>query len=80
MLLKSGEAISEMPISYFSRSIHALLVALAPGSRPCFLSALAVTLLASAVLRADDWPEIRGKGRLGIWNETGIVDKFPSPA
>jgi outer membrane protein assembly factor BamB len=77
MLLKSGEAISEMPISYFSRSIHALLVALAPGSRPCFLSALAVTLLASAVLRADDWPEIRGKGRLGIWNETGIVDKFP---
>jgi outer membrane protein assembly factor BamB len=29
------------------------------------------------VMRADDWPEIRGKGRLGVWNETGIVDKFP---
>jgi outer membrane protein assembly factor BamB len=28
-------------------------------------------------LRADDWPEIRGKGRLGLWNETGILDKFP---
>ncbi|PYR53368.1 MAG: pyrrolo-quinoline quinone, partial [Acidobacteria bacterium] len=30
-----------------------------------------------AVSRADDWPEIRGKGRLGEWNETGILDKFP---
>src|SRR5438034_5636917 len=30
-----------------------------------------------AVSRADDWPEIRGKGRLGVWNETGILDKFP---
>jgi outer membrane protein assembly factor BamB len=26
---------------------------------------------------ADDWPEWRGKGRLGVWNETGIVDKLP---
>jgi outer membrane protein assembly factor BamB len=28
-------------------------------------------------LRADDWPEWRGKGRLGLWTETGIVDVFP---
>jgi outer membrane protein assembly factor BamB len=28
-------------------------------------------------VRADDWPEIRGKGRLGVWNETGILEKFP---
>ena len=32
---------------------------------------------AAVLMRADDWPEIRGKGRLGVWNENGIVDKFP---
>lgn len=26
---------------------------------------------------AADWPEWRGQGRSGIWNESGIVDKFP---
>ena len=28
-------------------------------------------------LHADDWPEWRGKGRRGVWTETGIIDKFP---
>ena len=28
-------------------------------------------------LRAEDWPEYRGRGRLGVWNETGILEKFP---
>src|SRR5262245_65920853 len=28
-------------------------------------------------LSAEDWPEWRGKGRLGVWNETGILEKFP---
>jgi outer membrane protein assembly factor BamB len=37
------------------------------------IAALAVT----ATIHADDWPEIRGKGRLGVWNETGILEKFP---
>jgi outer membrane protein assembly factor BamB len=32
----------------------------------------------STVMLADDWPEHRGKGRLGVWNETGIVEKFPA--
>jgi outer membrane protein assembly factor BamB len=36
-----------------------------------------VVALATATLVADDWPEIRGKGRLGVWTETGIVDRFP---
>jgi outer membrane protein assembly factor BamB len=36
-----------------------------------------VTLFAGAGVQADDWPEFRGKGRLGVWNETGIVDTFP---
>ena len=26
---------------------------------------------------AEDWPEWRGKGRLGVWNETGVLDTFP---
>ena len=29
------------------------------------------------VLHAEDWPEWRGRGRLGVWNETGILDRFP---
>jgi outer membrane protein assembly factor BamB len=27
---------------------------------------------------AEDWPEWRGKGRLGVWNESGILDNFPT--
>jgi outer membrane protein assembly factor BamB len=39
-----------------------------------------VPLLVCAVtaIRAEDWPEWRGKGRLGVWNETGIVETFPA--
>ena len=33
---------------------------------------------AAASVRAEDWPEWRGKGRGGVWNETGIVEKFPA--
>src|ERR1700686_5262143 len=64
----------------------------APGSTmrhlmlaPCRAGSPVVTSVISTVLllviavhiRAEDWPEWRGKGRLGVWNETGIVDKFP---
>jgi outer membrane protein assembly factor BamB len=31
-------------------------------------------------LRADDWPQWRGPNRDGVWNETGLLDKFPGPA
>jgi outer membrane protein assembly factor BamB len=34
-------------------------------------------LVIVAAAPAEDWPEWRGKGRLGVWNETGIVDKLP---
>ena len=27
---------------------------------------------------AEDWPEWRGAGRRGNWNETGILDSFPT--
>jgi outer membrane protein assembly factor BamB len=40
---------------------------------------LSAALLVSGVaLDAEDWPEFRGKGRLGIWTETGIIEKFPA--
>jgi outer membrane protein assembly factor BamB len=38
---------------------------------------LVLILAAPIVLHAEDWPEIRGKGRLGVWNETGVLEKFP---
>lgn len=40
---------------------------------------LAVLLaLAGAHVHANDWPEWRGKGRLGLWDEAGIVDRLPA--
>ena len=38
-----------------------------------FASALARTV----ALHAEDWPRYRGKGDLGVWNETGIVETLP---
>ena len=37
----------------------------------------ALAALATASLSAEDWPEWRGAGRLGVWTETGIVDDLP---
>jgi outer membrane protein assembly factor BamB len=43
------------------------------------LAACAFTMMiVGAALQAEDWPEWRGKGRVGVWNETGIIDKFPA--
>jgi outer membrane protein assembly factor BamB len=42
------------------------------------LSLLGFVAVAGAAVRADDWPEWRGKGRLGVWNETGVIDRIPS--
>ena len=41
-------------------------------------AAVVLAICVGAVLAAEDWPEIRGKGRLGVWNETGIVERFPA--
>ena len=37
-----------------------------------------LTLLLLTPSFAEDWPEWRGKGRLGEYTETGILDKFPA--
>ncbi len=55
-----------------------------PSSRVVLGSAVRVCLIAgvawSCVIRvsADDWPEWRGRGRLGVWAETGIVERLPA--
>jgi outer membrane protein assembly factor BamB len=34
------------------------------------------TFVTAVHLCADDWPEWRGKGRRGVWKETGILEEF----
>jgi outer membrane protein assembly factor BamB len=42
-------------------------------------SVLVLLLLGGClVLQAEDWPELRGKGRQGVWTETGILERFPA--
>ena len=41
-------------------------------------AALLALLALPAPLPADDWPEFRGAGRLGVWRETGVLDAFPA--
>lgn len=37
-----------------------------------------VFVLASVLpLAGEDWPEWRGRGRTGVWHETGVLDAFP---
>ena len=43
----------------------------------CVSIALWFMVLGSTGLRAEDWPEFRGKGRTGEWNEAGILQTFP---
>ncbi len=39
---------------------------------------MAWVVVGAAGLSADDWPEFRGEGRLGVWHETGLLEKFPA--
>ena len=42
-------------------------------------SFLILSLLCTASISiADDWPQWRGPNRDGVWNETGIIEKFDS--
>lgn len=37
----------------------------------------AVLCLFASLAMADDWPQWRGPGRDGVWNERGVVERFP---
>jgi outer membrane protein assembly factor BamB len=41
------------------------------------IAKLLLTVIASATLHADDWPQWLGPKRDGVWRESGIVKKFP---
>lgn len=41
-------------------------------------SVLCGAVMCCAGLAAEDWPEIRGAGRQGAWNESGILDSIPA--
>lgn len=45
-------------------------------SRRLFLLLLSA-LVRPGVVKAEDWPEWRGAGRGGVWNETGVIEEFP---
>jgi outer membrane protein assembly factor BamB len=45
--------------------------------RASLVGAVVCLSIGTASIHADDWPEWRGRGRLGVWNETGILEKFP---
>ena len=45
---------------------------------PALLLALVAPVLGVASAGAEDWPEYRGKGRRGVWTETGIVGALPA--
>lgn len=38
---------------------------------------ICVALGCGVGLSAEDWPQWRGAGRVGVWTETGIVDELP---
>ena len=43
-----------------------------------FLVAIFAPALGASAAHAEDWPEYRGKGRRGVWTETGIVGALPA--
>ena len=45
---------------------------------PALLGAAVALAIAAPAAYADDWPEYRGKGRRGVWTETGIVETLPT--
>ena len=34
--------------------------------------------LAASAASGEDWPEFRGAGRLGLWQEDGLLERFPA--
>jgi outer membrane protein assembly factor BamB len=47
-------------------------------SRSFTRRAFVVSAFSAAGAQAADWPEWRGAGRIGVWNETGLLDRFPA--
>lgn len=39
--------------------------------------ALTAAVCGATAVEADDWPQWRGLNRLGVWHESGIIERFP---
>ncbi len=50
-----------------------------PMRSTILLTATMTALCLSVPLPADDWPQWRGPGRDGVWQESGLVDRFDGP-
>ena len=48
-----------------------------PLHRVASATAVSVLVLSVAVLHAEDWPQWRGVARDAVWDEAGVVDRFP---
>jgi outer membrane protein assembly factor BamB len=49
-----------------------------PGALALVLFVAFLPHLDVAPAPADDWPEMQGRGRRSVWNETGILRQFPA--
>lgn len=45
---------------------------------PVLAAGAVVASLLGVSVSAEDWPEFRGRGRQGVWTETGILETFPA--
>ena len=46
-------------------------------TRYCWGLFVFFVLFSGSSIFAEDWPEFRGAGRLGVWQETGVLERFP---
>lgn len=46
--------------------------------RQIIAAGMVVLVAALSGLKAEDWPEVQGKGRRSVWYETGLLNKFPA--
>src|SRR5215510_8040979 len=63
----------------FIRSAARLSTAKLVGTRLRTASAAAAAVVPQGLPRpsdVSDWPEWRGRGRLGVWTDSGILDRF----
>ena len=69
----------QQPVMMMSpRGMEYLVLSTTKRARVAAIGILAGAVAFGVVVRADDWPEVAGKGRRSVWNETGILEKFPA--
>src|SRR5437588_660618 len=74
-------AVVASTLRFLIRAIAAACGRYAPFTRrrqhQAFATIVIALTLAATTGRADDWPEFRGRGRRGVWTESGIIERFP---